>query len=151
MRFLAAKHLSVDEYYDVVIFGYLRAVMRYVSDSKLQQYRFSTIAWNCMNTDLTGHRRKNLRKKRQAETLSLHSIALDSCIAAGYGSQEYMESRLLLEDYYRRLSPAQREILWLRLQGNSIREIAKCKKIPKKNVQRLLEGAGVILKQLLKM
>ncbi len=103
-----------------------------------------------MNTDLMGHRRKNLRKKRQAETVSLHSGALDSCIAMGYGSLEDMESRLLLEDFSKMLSTTQREILLLRLQGNSIREIAKTKKIPVKNVQRLLEGAGVILRQKLK-
>lgn len=125
--------------------------MRYISDESLHRYRFSTIAWRSMKADLVNHHRKNLRKKRQAETVSLHSGVLDTCIATGYGSQEYMESKLLLEDYYRRLSPSQREVLWLRLQGISIREIAKHKKIPKKNVQRLLDGAGVILKQLRKM
>ncbi len=102
-----------------------------------------------MNTDLTGHKRKNLRKKRQAETISIHSGALDSYAAIGYGSQEDMEFRLLFHDLCEMLSPAQQEILWLRLQGDSIREIAQSKKIPMKNVQRLLDGAGAVLKQLL--
>ncbi len=104
-----------------------------------------------MKADLMNHHRKNLRKKRQAELVSLQSGTLDSYIAEGYGSQEYMESRLLIQDFYRRLSASQRKILLLRLQGNSIREIAKRKSMTMKNVQTLLDGAGTVLKQLLKM
>ncbi len=142
--------LSVDDYYDVVIFGYLRAVFRYLSDDSLQQYKFSTIAWSCMNSDLCAHRRKASRKKRQAETVSIHSGVLDSYTASGYGSQQYLDFRLLMQDLDRQLTPAQREALWLRLQGDSIQEIARNKKISTKNVQMLLGGIGTILKQLIK-
>ncbi len=149
LRFLSAKQLSVDEYYDVVIFGYLRGVMRYLSDKSLQRYRFSTIAFTCMNTDLGAHRRKEARKKRQAEIISIHSSTLATCAATGFGSVQHMDFRLLMQDLERQLSPLQREILWLRLQGDSIQKIARKKKIPKKNVHQLLDGVGTILKQLL--
>lgn len=43
-KFLKENHLSSDEFYDVVIFGYLRAVSRYFNEPELQQYSFTTIA-----------------------------------------------------------------------------------------------------------
>lgn len=43
-KFLKDNHLSMDEFYDVVIFGYLRAVRRYLTESALRQYKFTTIA-----------------------------------------------------------------------------------------------------------
>lgn len=150
LRFLTSKRLSADDYYDVVIFGFLRAVYRYLDDDNLQRYKFSTIAWSCMNSDLCAHRRKASRMKRQAETVSIYSGVLDSYTAAGYGSQQYLEFQFLMQDLDRQLTPDQREVLWLRLRGDSIREISQVKKIPMKNVQSLLDGIGTILKQLLK-
>ena len=43
-KFLNENHLPIDEFYDVVIFGYLRAVSRYFNEPELQQYSFTTIA-----------------------------------------------------------------------------------------------------------
>lgn len=43
-KFLKDNHLPMDEFYDVVIFGYLRAVRRYLTEPALRQYKFTTIA-----------------------------------------------------------------------------------------------------------
>ena len=47
-KFLNDNHLPEDEFYDVVIFGYLKAVQDYFSREMLRQYSFSTIAWKIM-------------------------------------------------------------------------------------------------------
>ena len=47
--FLSKKRLDADEFYDVVIFGYLLAVQEYLEKPRLSDYAFSTIAWRNMN------------------------------------------------------------------------------------------------------
>ena len=47
-KFLKDNHLPMDEFYDVIIFGYLRAVKRYLTEASLHQYKFTTIAWSCI-------------------------------------------------------------------------------------------------------
>ena len=44
-KFLHEKNLPASEYYDIVIFGYLRAVQRYLTDPNLAGYSFATVAW----------------------------------------------------------------------------------------------------------
>ena len=39
-KFLHEKNLPASEYYDIVIFGYLRAVQRYLTDPNLAGYSF---------------------------------------------------------------------------------------------------------------
>jgi len=43
-RFLNDNHLPEDEFYDVVIFPYLKAVRDYCDNASAQEYSFSTIA-----------------------------------------------------------------------------------------------------------
>lgn len=47
-KFLHKKNLPASEYYDIVIFGYLRAVQRYLTDPNLAGYSFATVAWRAM-------------------------------------------------------------------------------------------------------
>ena len=49
-KFLHEKNLPASEYYDIVIFGYLRAVQRYLTDPNLAGYSFATVAWRAMST-----------------------------------------------------------------------------------------------------
>ena len=46
--FLNEKQLSEDDYYDVVVFGYLRAVQEYFDNKRICKYKFSTLAWKRM-------------------------------------------------------------------------------------------------------
>ena len=49
-RFLHDKGLDSNEFYDVVIFRYLAAVQRYLTEPQLQQYSFTTVAYSAMNS-----------------------------------------------------------------------------------------------------
>ena len=45
-RYLSNKRLDEDEYYDVVVFGYLNGVRKYFRREELRkQYSFTTLAW----------------------------------------------------------------------------------------------------------
>ena len=47
-RFLWKNHLERAEFYDVVIFGYLKAVQEFLEKPELSKYPFSSIAWRKM-------------------------------------------------------------------------------------------------------
>jgi len=64
-RYLRYRRLSREEYYDVVIFRYLRAVHRYLNEPGLRKYRFDTIARGAMRSALYYHfRGERLRRSR---------------------------------------------------------------------------------------
>lgn len=44
----ARENLPASEYYDIVIFGYLRAVQRYLTDPNLEISFAATVAWRAM-------------------------------------------------------------------------------------------------------
>ena len=51
IRYLSRKGLSEDEYYDIIIFGYLNSVKKYFQREELrQQYSFAEMAWSAMDS-----------------------------------------------------------------------------------------------------
>ena len=87
-KFLNENRLPEDEFYDVVIFGYLKAVRDYFSDLTAQQFTFSTIANRRMKFCLfdyfrTQERRKHLHSGTVARGVCLFQY---SRIAALYRS-----------------------------------------------------------------
>ena len=63
-KFLHKKNLPASEYYDIVIFGYLRAVQRYLTDPNLAGYSFATVAWRAMEGEVANTRRTDKRRFR---------------------------------------------------------------------------------------
>ena len=80
-KFLNTNGLPEDEFYDVVAFGYLRAVRRYHREKKLQKYSFNTIAWQAMRTET--------RNKRKADRIrdALIAYSLNDITAVTYTNQ----------------------------------------------------------------
>lgn len=74
-KFLHYYNLSIDEYYDIVIFGYIRAVKKYFYKEELKNYSFTTIAWKSMLSELSKNVEYNKRLKRNEI-----NISLDICI-----------------------------------------------------------------------
>lgn len=69
MNFLRRRRLPESEFYDVVIFRYLRAVQLYCTNPKLRKYKFEVIAFRAMDWQM----QRFWRKANEAlyETLSL--------------------------------------------------------------------------------
>lgn len=76
-RFLASQHLPAAEWYDVVIFRYLRTVQRWFRQPELYRYSFSTIAWQAMRSAVGNERKKQARR--------IQPISLDDPVPGGDG------------------------------------------------------------------
>lgn len=143
--FLEQNDLSTDDYYDIVVFGYLAAVCRYSADPALQRYAFSTIAWRSMRRSMSDYLRAESREKRQAAVVSL-----DAPVTApdGIHPREWpiiqhellvrLEIELLLCDVASRVSPKEMELIRMRMAGMSIAAIAKAWKTTSKKISKLL-------------
>lgn len=143
--FLNEKGLPEEDYYDIVVFGFLRAVRRYFTEPELLQYSFSTIAWQAMQQSLSSHYRALNSQKRKAYTISLHTLAygdepvtIEESISAPDRLMLQLETELLLHDLAQSATRQQMAVVHLRSAGYNMREIAKTQCIPMKRVQELL-------------
>ena len=142
-HFLNCKNYPVEEYYTVVIEAYLHACQIYLNREDLQQYRFSTIAYKKMSSAIQNDLRAKNRLKRAAEH---GAISLNTVISDGYsntGSRCYsniiadsrediidtiiqtQEDRKLMEKIRSILSEQQMDIVLLKLQGFSYKDISR--------------------------
>ena len=62
LSYLRGKRLDASEWYDVAVFGYLRAGRKYTERPELQIYAFSTIAGRSMDTEISNERKKQHRR-----------------------------------------------------------------------------------------
>lgn len=60
--YLNSRRLSENDWYDVVIFGYLHAVQVWFRRSELRKYKFSVIAYSAMR-DAVKQERKKIRRE----------------------------------------------------------------------------------------
>ena len=153
-RFLSKNGLSKDEYYDVIIFGYLTAVRRYLTDPSLSQYSFNTIAWQGMTGSLNNYKRIKKSQKRKAEIVSIHCSLtnngdpLEETIPASDDLMIQLEMRLLLHELASRISKQQMDMVHLKGCGYGIRDIARSQNLSLQHARELLEDARIILMDL---
>ncbi len=143
LQFLHRRELPIRDYYDVVVFGYLKAVRDYWTLEHLQAYSFSTICWRSMQQSLSNHYRSQLRKDHRLALVSLDELPQD--LPASY---DPLEQRLLMCDLSRMLTPKQMKIFMLRAQGYGVRKIAHDCRITMKEVQSHLDRTYTVLKEL---
>ncbi len=75
-QFLKSRRLPFDEWYDIVIFRYIRAVELWFRKPELYQYQFSTIAWRNMDSAVFNERKKQ-RIRIQAGSLDEEIPGMD--------------------------------------------------------------------------
>ena len=132
-RFLRGNKLNRDEYYDTVVFGYLRAVQRYLTEAHLQQFAFSTIAWWAMRSNLYNKYRHNYRPKRYPMALSLDdydtnsdrpyiSYVIDTDAST---TEEDVVNKMMWLEIAATLTRPQRMLVVNRARGVSDAELAK--------------------------
>lgn len=131
-RFLREKGWSVDEYYDVAAFGYLTAVMQYLSDAALRRYAFSTVAWRRMKQSIANQRRAEQRRQ------NTETAYTERTLAARTDPFEELEYTMLLHDLAAVSTNRQYALASMRLQGYSIAEIARRQGVDHRRVSRLL-------------
>lgn len=152
--FLHRNRLPENEFYDVVIFGYLKGVRDYLSRTDLQKYSFATIGWKAMARSLSSHYRSQLRQKRNGETISLHTsmyedgLTLEECIGAPDNLMLQLETRLLFHELAKHISRQQMEMVRLRHEGYYIWEIARRQKVPIQHVLEQLHEVHEVLMEI---
>ena len=130
-KFLHEKNLPASEYYDIVIFGYLRAVQRYLTDPNLAGYSFATVAWRAMegevvNTHRTDKRRfRVIRFVRPRQSYTGHLTRRSTPTVTDEEVLRESEVALLLHALAKRVTPQQMEIIRLRTKGYQTNEIAQ--------------------------
>ena len=82
-NFLRYRGLPMDEFYDVVIFRFLKAVQQYDERKDLQKYKFSTIAEYAMRSAVSNYFAKKKRRDEKVEILSLDYQFNDSSLTLG--------------------------------------------------------------------
>lgn len=130
-RFLSYRKLDYDTYYDVVVFGFLKAVMQYLSVERLQQYQFSTIAWRKMDDEVWRYHRDQNRLKRKVVPLSmdadqpLESVSFYDIIPDpnSMDFEKQCEDKQIIESCMLDVKPQEKTVLMLKAQGYSYREI----------------------------
>ena len=71
--YLANRHLPVEEFYDVVVFGYLNGVRKHFRREDLQDYAFTTLAWRAMDACFANYVRAKQCPSRKATVISLQA------------------------------------------------------------------------------
>ena len=153
-KFLNSNHLSEDEFYDVVIFGYLKAVNDYFNVKHAQKYSFSTIANRQMQFSLYDYLRAQSRIKRKANTISIHlalcadGTPLEEAISIENDCLQQLELELLIHDLANHISKQQMDIVRDKIYGYGIREISHRKQLSMKRIHELLEEVRVTISKL---
>lgn len=129
--FLQEQKLDTNRYYDVAVFGYLRAVERYLTEPRLRRYQFSTVAWRAMRQSVVSFYRSEVRRTESEQRYGEHHQHPDSF--------ETLDVDLFLRKLAAVSSREQYSFAMLRLYGYSIAETAQMRQTTPKRVRKLLK------------
>ena len=115
LRFMRSYQLD-DEMYGALSLRYLRVVHRYLSEPGLRRYRFSTILWLNLRSVLS-HELRSAGKSPvfvpvEEDTITVQDCEDENCVE-------------LWRELERILTRREMEVLCLRTEGRSYREISK--------------------------
>ena len=153
-KFLDDNHLPENEFYDVVIFPYLKAVQDYCNSASAQKYSFSTIAIRQMKFRLYDYFRTQARRKRNTEVISIHlglysdGVPLEEVLPGQDRLMQEFEMQQMLHDLASHISEQQMKIVRMKGYGYGIKEISSHEKIPMKRIQELLEEVHTVFLRL---
>ena len=131
-QFLRAHNYSMEDYYNIVVFGYLKGIQKYCKyDGNNTENNLVGICWNCMRSEMKTHFKMETAKKRQpAEIITTKvSSAEDEVIALE-----------ILKSVMENLTIRQQNIITLKLLGYSNTEICLMMEMSKSSYYRELEN-----------
>lgn len=124
--FLKKHGYSIEEFYNIVVFGYLKSVQIYHRKEKLNgNYNFSSVAYQYMRAEISNHFKTESRMKRKpAETIvSIDDDGMENnCVGAKSAEAEILEKETVNE-LLDKLTEVQRKIAEMKLDGYSNKEI----------------------------
>lgn len=130
--FLRKFGYDIEEYYNVAVIGYLKAVQVYHRRENLRkQYSFQCISFQCMRSEIGNYIKAMTTQKRKptepiisldAEYYDMESLY--NCIGGKSLESEIMEAESLAE-LLENFSEIQQNIMKLKLEGYSNKEICE--------------------------
>lgn len=133
LSYLRRHKLDDMDWYDMAVFGYLRAVRNYTERPELQKYAFTTIAERAMDS-ACGNERKKRSRRIDSTALSLDASMTDDGMTLYdiIGSPEFLpfkrEDDVAVAQYMPLLdvlTKQQLAVLTMKAQGYTYREIAE--------------------------
>ena len=151
--FLHGNKLSIEEYYNVVIFGYLKAVQDYHRNESLREkYTLGCLAWLYMSSDVMDHFKMENAKKRKPEhgTVSIDEEQTENILhnRSGKSTEESVMERELINCILENLSDIQRKIVGMKSEGYAPKEIFLILEMPSSSYYREIERIRAVVEKL---
>lgn len=135
--FLYQKELSIEEYYNVTIFGFLKAVQVYNRRNDLNgKYKFSVIAWKYMQAEI-GNYLRMVHSKKRSTTENVLSLDADNeemenlyNAVGGKSAEAGVLENICMDSILEKLTDMQRKIVNLKMEGYSNTETFLILEIP---------------------
>ena len=125
--FLRCKRLPMDDFYDIVIFGYLSAVQQYFRNPPAG-VKFKAMAFRAMKDSILRDGEYNARAKRCAYIISLDDMNVQD---PKQDTERQIEGKALLEQVISVATPKEAKIISFLMDGFALREAAQRLKMPK--------------------
>lgn len=135
--FLCRKHISMDDYYDIVIFGYLSAVQQYFRNPPAG-VAFEAMAIRAMKDSILREGEYHTRAKRSGTTVNLDD-ASSTLTDPKQDTERQVEGKTLLEQVVSVATPKEARIINLLMDGFVLREAARLLKMPRAAVVSCME------------
>lgn len=146
--FLNEKELPESVFYDVVIFGYLKAVQEYCEVLSLHRFKFSTLAWRRMRSSLSNYYKYLARPKRNAPVVSFDELIggedglyWQDIISRQDEMMLRFETELLLHALASRLPRREMRIIRMKVHGDRMHDIAKQERMTFRDINKTLENS----------
>lgn len=145
--FLNKNGLSESVFFDVVIFGYLKAVQEYCNNQTLHKYRFSTLAWKKMRSCVYNYYRYLNSAKRNAPTVSFNEpigsengLCWEDTICCYDSLMKDFETELILHALDDVLPSKEMRIIRMKIHGSPMHDIAKAERMTFHDINKLIKN-----------
>lgn len=131
-QFLRAHSYSMEDYYNIVVFGYLKGIQkycRYVGNNTGKN--LDGICWNCMRSEMKSHFKMETAKKRQPTEIIMTKVS---------SAEDEVIALEILKSVMENLTIRQQNIITLKLLGYSNTEICLMMEMSKSSYYRELEN-----------
>lgn len=134
--FLRKYGYSIEEFYNIVIFGYLHGIQAYNRRKDLQDYKLSVICYKYMRAEIGNYYRTIQAQKRKpmenilsldAENAEMENLY--NCVSGKSLESEYLEMELL-EEVLEKFTEIQKDIMKLKMEGYTNKEVYLLLEIP---------------------
>lgn len=143
---------SIETYYNVVIFGYLKGIQVYCRREDLRDMSF--VCWQYMRSEMENHFKTETRQKRKPmeSVLSLdadyNEENLHNCVGGKTLEEEVLEEETVSE-LLEKLSEVQRKIAEMKMDGYGNKEIFLILEMPKSTFYKEMKRIKVVVENLL--